>query len=86
MAVVSRDYAGFADGAARLANNAWIVNFTNILALYSLAVRNVANYSPVVIENGRYVAPLTPGTGAEMLSSSVERYLYPDGPAWTEKV
>ena len=41
---------------------------------------------PVVIKNGRYVAPLTPGTGAEMLSSSVERFRFPDGPAWTDDV
>ena len=41
---------------------------------------------PDVIENRRYVAPLSPGTGAEMLSSSVERFHYPDGPAWTDHV
>jgi L-fuconate dehydratase len=39
---------------------------------------------PVVIKNGRYVAPLNPGTGAEMLGTSIERYRYPDGPAWTD--
>ena len=38
---------------------------------------------PVVIKNGRYVAPLSPGTGAEMLSASIERYRFPDGPGWT---
>jgi len=41
---------------------------------------------PVVIKNGRYVAPLNPGTGAEMHSSSVERFRYPDGLAWAGDV
>jgi L-fuconate dehydratase len=38
---------------------------------------------PVVIKNGRYVTPLSPGTGAEMLDASIERYRFPDGPGWT---
>ena len=38
---------------------------------------------PVVIKNGRYAAPLSSGAGAEILSTSVELYRYPDGLAWT---
>jgi L-fuconate dehydratase len=38
---------------------------------------------PVVIHNGRYVAPLRPGMGAQLLDASVDEYRYPDGPAWT---
>ena len=39
---------------------------------------------PVVIKNGRYVAPLGAGTGAEMLPASVARYSFPDGPGWQD--
>jgi len=37
---------------------------------------------PVVIENGRYVAPRRPGTGARMLPESIAAYSFPDGPIW----
>jgi L-fuconate dehydratase len=37
---------------------------------------------PVKIKNGRYVAPLSPGSGAEMLPESVAAYMYPTGPVW----
>ena len=33
--------------------------------------------SPVAIRRGRYLAPLTPGAGAEMLAASIETYRYP---------
>jgi L-fuconate dehydratase len=37
---------------------------------------------PVVIQNGRYRLPTTPGYSAEMLPTSLERFAYPDGPEW----
>lgn len=37
---------------------------------------------PVVIRNGRYVAPTTPGSGAQLRPESVAEHLYPNGPAW----
>ena len=37
---------------------------------------------PVQIKNGRYAAPLSPGTSAEMLPESVAAYTYPTGPVW----
>jgi L-fuconate dehydratase len=39
---------------------------------------------PVVISNGCYIAPDAPGFSAQMHTHSVERYRYPDGPAWCE--
>jgi L-fuconate dehydratase len=30
--------------------------------------------TPARIENGRYVAPDAPGTGAEMIAASIEKY------------
>jgi L-fuconate dehydratase len=39
---------------------------------------------PVVIREGRYRVPERPGYSAEMAASSLERYAYPDGGAWTE--
>jgi L-fuconate dehydratase len=39
---------------------------------------------PVVIANGCYIAPSVPGFSAQMHLDSVERYRYPDGPAWCE--
>jgi L-fuconate dehydratase len=39
---------------------------------------------PAVVENGHYVAPRLPGTGAEMLPESRQRWLYPDGAGWAE--
>jgi L-fuconate dehydratase len=39
---------------------------------------------PARIERGRYVAPLRPGSGAEMVPASVERFRFPDGAAWLE--
>lgn len=37
---------------------------------------------PVVIRNGRYIAPTTPGNGARLRPESVAEYRYPSGPAW----
>ncbi len=37
---------------------------------------------PVRIENGRYLAPETPGLGARMHEESVAQYRFPDGPVW----
>ncbi len=37
---------------------------------------------PVVVRNGRYLAPMTPGNGAQLRPQSVAEHLYPDGPAW----
>jgi L-fuconate dehydratase len=38
---------------------------------------------PVTIENGRYMAPSAPGSGAEMRTASVVRHTYPTGAAWS---
>jgi L-fuconate dehydratase len=38
---------------------------------------------PVVIRDGHYVAPRTPGLGARMHPESIAAYRYPDGPQWT---
>ena len=38
--------------------------------------------TPVVIEDGRYRAPLTPGLSSEMLPDSVAEFTFPDGPGW----
>jgi L-fuconate dehydratase len=37
---------------------------------------------PVVIRDGRYQAPVTPGFSAQMKASSLREYAFPDGPAW----
>jgi L-fuconate dehydratase len=37
---------------------------------------------PVVIREGRYVAPLRPGYSAEMKPESLARYRFPDGEVW----
>ncbi|MEO6826516.1 MAG: enolase C-terminal domain-like protein [Microbacteriaceae bacterium] len=39
--------------------------------------------SPVVLRDGQYLAPTAPGIGAEMLSESITRWTYPDGPGWS---
>ncbi|KHL04898.1 enolase C-terminal domain-like protein [Sinomonas humi] len=39
---------------------------------------------PVRIDRGRYLAPRRPGTGAEMLAVSRERWAFPAGPGWLE--
>ena len=39
---------------------------------------------PVRIVNGRYTAPVLPGTGAEMLSASRTRWEFPAGSGWQE--
>jgi len=41
---------------------------------------------PVVIRDGRYVAPTAAGLGARMHPDSVAAYRYPDGPRWTSAV
>jgi L-fuconate dehydratase len=38
---------------------------------------------PVVVRNGRYVAPRTPGGGGRMHEASLREFSYPGGPAWT---
>jgi L-fuconate dehydratase len=40
---------------------------------------------PVQLRNGRYIAPSVPGTGAEMNESSVRRFTFPDGAAWSNE-
>src|SRR5438874_8031455 len=37
---------------------------------------------PVVVRDGRYLAPTAPGYSIEMKPESRESYRYPDGPAW----
>ncbi|MCK6447457.1 MAG: L-fuconate dehydratase [Planctomycetes bacterium] len=37
---------------------------------------------PSVVANGRYMPPVAPGYGITMKRASLERYAYPDGPAW----
>ena len=37
---------------------------------------------PTEVKAGRYIAPTTPGAGAEMKAQSVQDYLYPTGPQW----
>jgi L-fuconate dehydratase len=37
---------------------------------------------PVVIRDGRYVVPASPGYGAEMRPESLARYRFPDGAEW----
>ncbi|GLQ51481.1 enolase C-terminal domain-like protein [Dyella flava] len=39
---------------------------------------------PVIVSNGCYIAPDAPGFSAQMHTHSVERYRYPEGPAWHE--
>ncbi|MEW5626783.1 L-fuconate dehydratase [Streptomyces hydrogenans] len=41
---------------------------------------------PVRIADGHYVAPLSPGLGAEMHPASLAEYVYPDGPTWSSRV
>ena len=38
---------------------------------------------PVVIRNGRYLAPLGPGYSSEMYPASIGEFRFPDGPAWS---
>lgn len=39
---------------------------------------------PVRVEGGRYLAPQTPGTGAEMLKDSRDRWTFPSGSGWQQ--
>jgi L-fuconate dehydratase len=38
---------------------------------------------PVVIQNARYMPPLSPGYSAEIKPESRRRYRFPTGEAWT---
>jgi L-fuconate dehydratase len=37
---------------------------------------------PAQVSAGRYEAPQTAGSGAQMFASSIAEYRFPDGPAW----
>jgi L-fuconate dehydratase len=37
---------------------------------------------PVVIRNGRYLAPRRPGYSSEMHAASMREFTFPDGPVW----
>ena len=39
---------------------------------------------PVVVRNGSYLAPKSPGFSAQMHANTLTHYCYPDGPAWRE--
>lgn len=39
---------------------------------------------PVLVANGRYLAPQQPGYSIQMTAESLERYAYPDGAVWQE--
>ena len=41
---------------------------------------------PVVIRNGRYIAPQTPCFSAQMHADTLKQFRYPDGPVWCEPV
>ena len=41
---------------------------------------------PAIVRRGRYLSPLAPGYGVEMLPESLDEYEYPHGPAWAEAV
>jgi L-fuconate dehydratase len=38
---------------------------------------------PVLVRDGRYMAPLAPGYSIEMKAASLAEYAFPDGPVWT---
>ncbi|QNP75314.1 fuconate dehydratase [Streptomyces roseirectus] len=40
--------------------------------------------APVRLRDGRYLAPTTPGLGAELHPASIAAHRYPDGPVWRE--
>ena len=40
--------------------------------------------TPASVVDGRYHLPHAPGTGAELLAESVERWTFPDGAGWTD--
>jgi len=37
---------------------------------------------PVVLDKGRYRAPLAPGFSAEMRPQTLQHYVFPEGPEW----
>lgn len=41
---------------------------------------------PVVIREGRYIAPQTPGFSAQMHTDTLKQFRFPDGPVWREPV
>ena len=40
---------------------------------------------PAVVENGRYVAPVTPGYSTQIIKSSLADYEFPNGRVWAEQ-
>jgi L-fuconate dehydratase len=40
---------------------------------------------PVVVRNGRYIAPTRPGYSTEMFPASREAYRFPGGAAWQKQ-
>jgi L-fuconate dehydratase len=40
---------------------------------------------PVVVRNGRYIAPRAPGFSAQVLPETLERFTFPHGPVWVER-
>jgi L-fuconate dehydratase len=40
----------------------------------------------VVVEGGRYRLPTAPGYGVTMKPESIERYRFPDGPVWSQRI
>ena len=39
--------------------------------------------NPVVVQNGSYIVPTTPGYSSEMKEESLNKFEFPDGPVWT---
>ncbi|SDZ17646.1 L-fuconate dehydratase [Amycolatopsis xylanica] len=39
---------------------------------------------PAIVRDGRYVAPTAPGFSSRMHDATLRRFLFPDGPEWTE--
>jgi L-fuconate dehydratase len=39
-------------------------------------------FDPVLIKDGRYMPPTTPGDSIAMKPESLERFAYPSGEAW----
>ncbi|MEU9823277.1 enolase C-terminal domain-like protein [Pseudonocardia alni] len=75
-------------GLCELVQHLSILNYISITAnLDDVVVEYIDHLhehflDPVVIRDGRYIAPRRPGYSAEIHADSLRRFRYPDGPEW----
>ncbi|MCE9596155.1 MAG: L-fuconate dehydratase [Planctomycetes bacterium] len=78
-------------GLCEYVNHLVMIDYTCISASFDDRVAEYVSHlhehfeNPSIVRHGRYLPPTAPGYGITMKPAALERFAYPDGPAWAER-